>query len=133
MTLHLAFPQDVDRVMYISGPMSGFADFNYPFFARTKLSLEKMGYKVLSPHEVDDGVIPSKYTDKHSYGWYLGRAIEMQLFSNCWVGLPGWTDSTGAMREFNLARDLGHELAILIDNDSPVNMGLIQLRARKLT
>lgn len=113
--------------------MSGFPDFNYPYFARIQSSLVAMGYRVKSPHQVSGNEVPDEgYSEEKPYGWYLSRAIEMQLQTNCWVGLPGWCDSTGAFREFHLAKDLGHELVLLLDNESPTDMGLIQMRARKL-
>ena len=121
---------DPDRVIYISGPMSGVEDFNYPYFEDVQSRLTVDGYTVLSPHEVDNSDVP---VGEKSYGWYLSRAIEMQLQSNCWCGLPGWVDSKGAMREFNLARDLGHEMILFIENPKNQDYSLLHMRSRSLT
>jgi hypothetical protein len=39
--------------LYLSGPMTGYADKNFPAFVKATRQLRKVGYKVLSPHELD--------------------------------------------------------------------------------
>lgn len=46
------FPDSMDRdaTLYISGPMTGYENYNYDFFARTQEFLEGQGLTIESPH-----------------------------------------------------------------------------------
>lgn len=84
---------------YISGPMSGYADFNYPaFFSAAKVLSEK-GLVPVNPAEgVTDQTLP--------YWWYMRRAVRLLLWSDeIWM-LPGWERSPGAYAEWHIAKQL---------------------------
>lgn len=38
--------------LYVSGPMTGIPDFNYPAFHEARDSLKEMGYEVISPADM---------------------------------------------------------------------------------
>jgi hypothetical protein len=39
--------------IYVAGPMRGYDDYNYPAFDRQARVLEKQGWKVINPAEMD--------------------------------------------------------------------------------
>lgn len=101
---------------YISGPMRGKPEFNFPSFDAARESLLLKGYHVISPADVDrnDGfdtatTHPDKPLDQKQYAlrdfWSL-FFISMQPVGAVCL-LPGWPRSVGASAEFFLARWLG--------------------------
>jgi hypothetical protein len=127
--------------LYISGPMTGIPDYNYPLFEEVVQAFRDQGVKVFSPHEIDGGeqvptVCPA-HPQRGTIGadetccttfagirqkakeiikpwqYYMTKAIQLQMQCNAWAGLAGWPRSKGAKREFDLAVDLQHELFIV--------------------
>ena len=100
------------EVIYLSGPMTGLPDFNYPLFNDCARFFREDGRQILSPAEIDGG---QQVTTKEVKPWqyYMTKAIEMQMKATAWAGLPGWWRSKGAKREFDLAVDLQHKLYIV--------------------
>lgn len=94
--------------VYLSGPMTGIPGFNYEYFNRVKNWLRTRGVPAVSPTDVDGGQQVTDYSTKKPYGYYLTEALKLQLTADAWMGLPGWTKSKGAKREFDIALDLGH-------------------------
>lgn len=93
--------------------MTGIKDSNYPAFKEAKNRLTRQGFDVKSPHEIDElelMIDPSHSAGTQDWKWYMIRALRMQLECSSWVGLSGWQNSKGAMREFQIAVDLGHAL-----------------------
>jgi hypothetical protein len=88
--------------LYVSGPMTGIADFNYPAFEEACQRLRAAGYEVVSPHEVNpaDGI-------EHPWDWYLRRDIVVLMEAEAVVVLPGWEASQGASLETYIAKALG--------------------------
>jgi hypothetical protein len=100
--------------LYISGPMTSIPDFNYPLFNSCAEFFRDMDYTVYSPAEIDDGMqIGQAVEEAKPWQYYMTKAIELQMKSNAWVGLPNWYRSKGAKREFDLAVDLQHKLFIV--------------------
>lgn len=91
--------------LYVSGPMTGIPDFNYPAFDDACRRLRGAGYEVISPHEINpaDGI-------EHEWAWYLRRDIVGLLDADAVVVLPGWEGSRGAMLETTIASALGMEI-----------------------
>ena len=87
--------------LYLAGPMSGLADFNYPTFNRYAKLLRERGHEVFNPAEAHDG----------ETGLPLEKYFETDLPEVCRADavavLPGWRDSKGAQIEVDLARHLG--------------------------
>ena len=83
--------------IYLSGPMSGLPELNYPEFANVTERLRSAGRTVLSPHEV-----------KPQANWegYMREALALLLRCENIVMLPGFEKSEGAKIEFTLARQL---------------------------
>lgn len=90
-----------DTVVYISGPMSGHPDFNFPAFERAAKTLRAQGFIVISPHENFGEA--THFGRKH----YM-RADIMNVLQADWVCvLAGWMLSKGAKLEVLIAHELG--------------------------
>ncbi|MFJ9993363.1 DUF4406 domain-containing protein [Pseudomonas putida] len=86
--------------VYISGPMTGLPDFNYPAFNAAAADLRAAGVHVENPAE----------NPTPACGTWLGfMRLAVEQISRCdhVVTLPGWEESRGARVEVELARGLG--------------------------
>ncbi len=89
------------RRIYISGPMTGHDDYNFPAFHAAAERFRQAGWEVANPAENFGG-----RTD-------LPRALylraDMVMLAQCEAIalLPGWEDSRGASLEYTVARELG--------------------------
>jgi hypothetical protein len=112
--------------VYVSGPMTGIPDFNYPAFEWACRRLRSFHYVVISPHEINpaDGI-------EHPWDWYLRRDIVGLLDAEAVVVLNGWEASKGAALETYIARALGMPvwtLATVLDHHATAgNAPLIEV------
>lgn len=86
-------PTEPVRSLYVSGPMSGYPDCNYPLFDRSAASLRSLGYRVANPAE----------TTGRSYRALLAGDIGDLLTCDGVALLEGWWLSTGARLEVQIA------------------------------
>jgi len=121
--------------VYISGPMSGIAHYNFPLFNEVAEQLREMGCEVTNPAEEDspelqaqakEAVVGENQSDE-VWGECLSRDVADILTSNydSLVLLPGWAGSRGALLEVTAALLSGvDQFYIRIDegNLSPVRM-----------
>jgi len=87
--------------IFISGPMTGLPDFNYPAFHRAAAYLRSSGWQVENPAELFGGdmTLPRAH--------YVREDI-IRLSSCTAMGfLPGWQRSQGARLEWRIGRALG--------------------------
>ncbi|NLC35924.1 MAG: DUF4406 domain-containing protein [Alcaligenaceae bacterium] len=86
--------------IYISGPMTGHPDLNFPLFADVALALRMAGFDVVNPaelaHQPDDDWVACMRRD-------IAALVECDSI----VMLPGYQRSRGAMLELKVARELG--------------------------
>ena len=89
-------------VAYISGPMSGLPELNYPAFFAAESLLETSYSKVLNPArlQLDKG-------QENKWENWMRKAIVMMMEATHVVLLPGWENSKGAKEEVRLAELLG--------------------------
>ena len=112
--------------LYLAGPMTGIENLNYPAFLEAEKQLTDVGFKVSSPHRIDQLFpIPcghAKWDGDIRYGtnepdcedcasrtwhWYMRKAVIMLAECDNMAILPGWQRSRGAKAEFNLGVALG--------------------------
>ena len=86
--------------VYVAGPMTGIADFNYPAFNAVADQLRAMGYEVENP--ADHGIVEGAL-------WADYMAYDLTRLGLCGVIalLPGWESSQGAKLEVLIAERLG--------------------------
>lgn len=82
------------KKIYISGPMSGYDECNYPAFNAAAEELRSLGYEVFNPAEHNTGA---------SYWQTLRGDMEALLTCDAVAVLPGWHLSAGASVEVHIA------------------------------
>lgn len=89
--------------IYISGPMTGIEDLNYPAFNKADELLKRQGYDTFNP---------AKINGKDDWDWqdYMKPCIKAIPDCTHILLLAGWEDSRGAKIELNIARTLGLEV-----------------------
>lgn len=90
--------------IYISGPMTGYADWNYPAFHAAAEQLRAAGHEVLSPAE-------AKPETDGLWADYLRIDLAMVLQADAVAVLPGWECSRGAGLEVYVAQQLSMTVA----------------------
>lgn len=91
--------------LYITGPMTGYKELNYPAFERAVKELRTAGYRVTSPHEIN-----KKIYEKKKYGKKYERAVREDVIqmldrTTHLATLLGWKRSRGSGRETRIARE----------------------------
>lgn len=87
------------KKVYISGPMTGLPDFNYPSFDNRAKILIEMGYEPVNPAD-------NFNRDTNRNRWeYLKEDIKNLLNCDYINFLPGFERSAGALLEALVARE----------------------------
>lgn len=86
--------------IYISGPMTGIEDSNYPAFNAAESKLKRMGYEVFNPASIEDNPF-WKWED------YMKECVKALPKCDKVYLLRGWQTSRGAIEEVKLANTLG--------------------------
>lgn len=89
--------------VYISGPMTGYPEFNYPAFAKAAAYWRSCGFEVVSPAELNPST-GGQWAD------YLRADLKALLTCDAIAMLAGWETSRGALLELYVARALGMEV-----------------------
>lgn len=92
------------QTIYLAGKITGDPNYRAKFEAAQKF-LEEQGHIVLSP-----AVLPSKGFPWEAY-IRMSRAMLIECSTICF--LPDWTESTGALLEYKLARSRNMEMLFL--------------------
>ncbi|MEL4071722.1 DUF4406 domain-containing protein [Ochrobactrum sp. GPK 3] len=87
------------RIIYLSGPMTGLPDFNYPRFNAVAAKLRERGHIVYNPAEFQHvGPFPIRQAFAEFTAFICNRADTIVL-------LEGWQASKGARAELALAEN----------------------------
>lgn len=95
------------KLLYLSGPMSGIKDLNRQAFTDAENRLRALGFGVINPHD-----LPAPVTDADSsYDEYWAEALALDVWilaqanrPDALVLLPGWRNSRGSLLEAAVAR-----------------------------
>ncbi|WP_050872407.1 DUF4406 domain-containing protein [Comamonas testosteroni] len=94
--------QSAKRV-YLSGPMSGLPELNYPTFNDKATELRARGWHVENPAE-------NPPPPCGSWRGYMRMALWQLVSCEAIYLLPGWENSKGARLEYSIAQSLGLEV-----------------------
>lgn len=108
---------------YISGPMRGIEDFNYPAFNKVAEQLRGDGWIVHNPAESFDGATDREWHE------YMREDIGLLLDATDVFYLPGWQNSQGALLEYQVAKALGLGAHFV---DGAVESEPVELEAQRL-
>ena len=88
------------QTIYISGPMSGLPDLNFPAFYAEAARLEALGWDVVNPATINPDT---------SLSWLecMRTDIAALVFCDAIQLLPDWESSKGATLEHHIAERLG--------------------------
>jgi len=89
-----------ETVIYISGPMTGYDELNYPAFHEVAKKYRELGFFVINPAENPDGM---------EYHEYMLLATGQVIACDLVAQLSGWEKSKGAIAEYALARSIGRQ------------------------
>lgn len=87
-------------MIYLSGPMTGLKDKNFPAFMRAATKLRAKKHLVVNPAELNIG------DPRSSWEECLRRDIKEMMKCRAIALLPGWRKSKGAMLEVYIAKQL---------------------------
>lgn len=91
------------KLLYLSGPMTGKLDLNFPAFHDESARLRSLGYDVVNPAELN----PDPRATWHAC---MRNDLKALLDCDALVLLPGWEHSAGAHLEMHVAHRVGMEI-----------------------
>ena len=94
--------------LYISGPMTGLPDFNYPAFHDAKEKLQLAGFEVISPAD-----LPLR--EDWEWSDYMDHNIDALFACDGVATMAGCNGSKGARVELRIAKNLGLPTATVED------------------
>ena len=104
---------------YLSGPMHGFPDNNFPAFYAAERVLRRRGWEVINPARLDEeNPAPAGMSYSQGRRFFMDRDLNIIMtemwaeFGDTMFVLPGWTQSPGAMAEVSLAHSLGMKVRV---------------------
>jgi hypothetical protein len=92
------------RVIYLSGPMTGYPESNYPAFREAAADLRAKGHRVYNPAEFPHNGPESTFPIRQAFAVYCTFIC---LEADTIAVLPGWEKSKGAGVEVALAKNCG--------------------------
>jgi hypothetical protein len=104
--------------VYLSGPMTGLENHNFPAFHRWAAQLRADGFEVVNPAEIEEAGT-----------WELCLRADLRELCTCAAIalMPGWENSKGANLELHVAHRLGLEVIHL-----PLQFDLVKHLRRQI-
>ena len=87
--------------IYISGPITGLPEYNYPAFHAAAAELRAQGWPVVNPAE------NAPPCENPTWADWMHISLQQVRAASLLALLPGWHQSRGAQAEVSLANDLG--------------------------
>lgn len=96
------------KTIYLSGPMAGIPEYNYPAFHANASFLRHTGWNVLSPAELnaDLGINADTVMTEALYLYLIKNDYAALIKSDAIAFIPGWEKSRGAKLESGFANVL---------------------------
>jgi len=98
--------------LYLSGPMTGQPEFNFPAFHAEAARLRCLGYDVVNPAELN----PNPGAAWHDC---MRRDLAALLTCDAIALMPGWQKSSGAHLEMHVAHRVGMDILTTQDLRDP--------------
>lgn len=99
--------------VYISGPMTGLPEFNFPAFHAAEDAVRALGHEPLNPARAMNG-------ETHHPRWaYMRADLKMVCDADAIYQLPDWHKSKGARLEAQVADEIGLRFVTLNDLAMP--------------
>lgn len=95
------------RIIYLSGPMKGYPESNYPAFHAAAGMLREAGHRVYNPAEFAHDGPPEVFPIRQAFAEY-SRFICLE--ADTLALLPGWERSKGVSAEKALAENCGLDI-----------------------
>jgi len=102
--------------IYLSGPMTGYADYNFPAFHKYAKMLRAMGHEVINPAETTPDVTLS-------YETFMRADLPNVCKCEAMALMPGWEKSRGVKNEIFVGQACGLKF-YAIENDKLVDVDL---------
>lgn len=99
--------------VYISGPMTGYEELNFPAFNAAARTLRLIGYEVTNPAEFQTD--STGMEADAAWCMYMRQDIKALMDCDAIVMLPEWPDSRGAVIERDLAMKLSMPVLTLAE------------------
>jgi hypothetical protein len=111
MGSHADWSEIMTNKDYLSGPMAGYPENNFPAFQLASMWLRNQGRTIVSPHEIVHPVGTIAWHD------FLRQDLIVML-QECKsiILLPGWSKSRGSRLELTVATALSMDVYHLMDN-----------------
>lgn len=97
--------------VYISGPMTGYKEFNFPAFFAAEERLRVASYDPVNPARLNPGPHPPANALPSEHKAYHQQCLRADIRALCDCDLlalmPGWELSDGAQLELHIAHRLG--------------------------
>lgn len=114
------------RVIYLSGPMKGYPEGNYPLFRSVAAKLREQGHRVYNPAEFPHNGPHDTFPIRQAFAAYCSFIC---LEADTIVLLPGWQKSKGVSAEKALAENCG--LEVIEWTAQPVNAAIAEAGAQE--
>lgn len=88
------------KPLYLSGPMTGRPELNFPAFHEAAAELRAAGLEVINPADLNP-------EPGHPWHYYMRRDIAALMECDGVATLWDWKESRGARLEVHIARELG--------------------------
>jgi hypothetical protein len=106
------------EIIYISGPMTGLPEFNFPLFCQVAKKIVARGHIVVNPATLIEGSKDRSHYLRADLLLLVGQATAI-------VVLPGWGGSRGARLEVEIGRQLGLPIYDVLDSELSLGMELV--------
>lgn len=116
----MSIPEVEDLVVYLSGPMTGLPEYNYPLFNRVAKELRNTGVTVCNPAEFFGG------KGDRTREEYMRESVRRLIACDRVLTLPDWNKSAGAVLEIEIAKQIGMPVASYSVEETPAAIETVQ-------